>query len=660
MSDADSEDGFRPRSAPQGVIPADLIGKKTSLTRRKKGRPAMVPTTLAEQNPAFALRTPKTPLTYLRKASKPSSSSRAEDAPSLPSKSLEAASISSTQDTPTRQTRSSKRSRPDSDCSSPFRTPRHLINVPTPKAQPNANLDRAYSDWMAHIHSTPDHRAVGDMAEDSDSEHDGTLADDETDDEYQPCRVPNVHVSKEPLRRMRKPLTSEDGYERKELRISHLLRFFAQTVRLLLNILAASLTTQDIELKLENHTVYDQVRFKWLDGPGFHPADIRARRVEMKIPHKLARKSPDLRVWRVRYRCNGFCSHRLKGDNDIRPPALATTDNINEQLAAFAGPAAERFRSRLANGKQPRSRSRPTTRYGRVQDTDKPGLSEESLDEAEFRRSNRVRTKQQQSGGGKRRRLVKKKVLGSASSDDDSVAGSGTDGNKTKSALRKRHRTTSPQLAKTTHLASSYEDDVFDPEDSDTEIDYEESFRDSPGKEGIGEAFLNEDGEENESSDSDDNDNPSQGNHGNRCDSFVVVRSPISRREIFSLHLQLEMTADQCRRGRCTVVMQRPEWHPPTPSGRLRCSRYLRRLLHEAALGFGMTAGRLSACTCLVNVYCPLTLQRVCAAHPQNRYACQMARSKMRTPDASPQRLQDRSHRCKQSRQSRQKPSHGH
>lgn len=64
-----------------------------------------------------------------------------------------------------------------------------------------------------------------------------------------------------------------------------------------------------------------------------------------------------------------------------------------------------------------------------------------------------------------------------------------------------------------------------------------------------------------------------------------------------SSRCQIEMTMGQAARGRCSMILPKPDIH--AECGRLeilRVSPFLRRILHDAASVFGMTVGRLQAC----------------------------------------------------------------
>jgi len=80
------------------------------------------------------------------------------------------------------------------------------------------------------------------------------------------------------------------------------------------------------------------------------------------------------------------------------------------------------------------------------------------------------------------------------------------------------------------------------------------------------------------------------------CNAKVVVRryhTPMSP----PTNDQLEMTVDQCKKGVCTIIRKRANYHKPNTDRRnLNVSPYIRRLLHEASSMFGMTLGSLTAC----------------------------------------------------------------
>ncbi|ORY35080.1 hypothetical protein BCR39DRAFT_556578 [Naematelia encephala] len=60
--------------------------------------------------------------------------------------------------------------------------------------------------------------------------------------------------------------------------------------------------------------------------------------------------------------------------------------------------------------------------------------------------------------------------------------------------------------------------------------------------------------------------------------------------------LIIEMIVGQSQLGNCSIFLKRDAVHPPVVNlTSLRISPYMRRLLHEAASGFGMTQGRLTA-----------------------------------------------------------------
>lgn len=60
------------------------------------------------------------------------------------------------------------------------------------------------------------------------------------------------------------------------------------------------------------------------------------------------------------------------------------------------------------------------------------------------------------------------------------------------------------------------------------------------------------------------------------------------------------MTVSQSAAGVCTVYQASHDWHrAPAHKDFLRCSPYIRRILHEGASIFGMTQMRLTTCTWL-------------------------------------------------------------
>ncbi|EIW66300.1 hypothetical protein TREMEDRAFT_65571 [Tremella mesenterica DSM 1558] len=127
--------------------------------------------------------------------------------------------------------------------------------------------------------------------------------------------------------------------------------------------------------------------------------------------------------------------------------------------------------------------------------------------------------------------------------------------------------------------------DMTDPFFND-ELDDDNDFGEEDDGPGDEEDDPDGDGEEEEEGDDSLGDHPVTKKEGK-------IKKPRRRRSCRTF-LVVEMTAKQCRQGVCTVIKKSEEYHPPVSNlSDLRVSPYIRRILHEASMGFGMTTARL-------------------------------------------------------------------
>ena len=173
-------------------------------------------------------------------------------------------------------------------------------------------------------------------ASDSASEHD----DGDPGSQRHTARVV-VHGT--PLRSMRTAVGEEEGYERKTMPIPDIQRFFDRFVGLRYLIAPMpSAHNQPHDFTIDRHDIYDGVRVKWLDGPGLHPSDIRARRFHMCVPKKLARTSPKMVVMRVVMSCNGACCGTIERPAVETAPAYGKSHGLLRSMFNAAREGARR------------------------------------------------------------------------------------------------------------------------------------------------------------------------------------------------------------------------------------------------------------------------------------------------------------------------------
>ncbi|EIW65834.1 hypothetical protein TREMEDRAFT_66202 [Tremella mesenterica DSM 1558] len=536
-------------------------------------------------------------------------------------------------------------------------------------APPATEPSSEYDGWVARYHDTPDHRLVGNLVDEFGGEQDDSDAASDAPSPQGTYRTPNVRITKDFLRPMKLKLSREDGYIRKEVKISDLIRHF-------------ELLPHDYNLR--RHSLYREASIKWIDGVGLFPSEIRARRMEISVPKAVVRHSGTRLVWRVVYACNGACETDLDNSARHNVPTLGAQETLDSQLFSFAKRAAKNFNPASKN---------PTSKVQVPVRTQPQPLSPhvpklERLRSSK-RRSERLEKRGQIEGGGRRQTPTHGLVSGKRapvrapswadgssnktdtdsrsyvdnSSDHASIQSHSEvlhrqnghrelvknsrhqvdlkdDNNKNKSdnyketmARRdgKRVKYDSVNSQEEDGEEEDGEEEDGEEEDGEEEDGEEEDGEEEDGEEEDGEEenreeedgqeedregedVQGEDGEEEEAGhkeyleEADSEDDYSEDDYSDEEFSGdeqepgdISDKAPEGSPKRYKSHfcgtfIVVEMTAAQCEKQRCTIIEKDLESHPPVRStSELRISPYMRRLLHEAALGFGMTVGRLQA-----------------------------------------------------------------